>query len=506
MKRDYEQLSTLIHLYNINDTTSRNETIKLVEVDASVQKNSAAIGKYVTSGFPTLKLFRSGDEVSEFKDVRRASLMYDFLMRAVSIASKPDVEHLRTQEEVKRFLQLMKDRPVILSVLHENRRQSDMQGGNVELDREEWTKTISIMREHTLRNAGFATVQQTDLLIPEGARARYETACVSHAGGAVAAAAGSGESFEGTAEWYFSGVHGNEPLRAFMYAATIGAGSEGIILTRYNREAVLQTGRTMAIGTGSAEVAGWKEREFLRAARMAGVLAVYAGGMEADGVRNLMDLKAGTGETEYAIVRFGNKGTVVRRFEGDGGDEHGVAGWVVRQAREIESGKVRTKAGIVMDLDLKQWDELREFDGRGMLVEFYRRDCASCRRFEAGFTAVAKRLGREAGGVVVGRFDVQKGLPDGVKMNEPQTVPRVGWFGAGEDVIWYDGWLSIGGICRFAREMNGNAFGGLDALDVARTHVLMCGMCVVMGGLMISLLSRNREKHREQEKEARHMT
>lgn len=515
MAKDFVELSFKVSEHNRASATPQNHTIKAIEVDASKKENRPVLEAHAPA-FPTLKLFRSGKLITEFFGPRQVTPMYEFLMRSLEVADRPLVTHLGTPKQVEDFLAVGSDRPVIISLFQPrvgSAIEKDTIARNhfpshIQLSATEWDETIEIMHEHTAPQAIFATVPHPSLLVTDSLQERFDGIKSRHFVPPLLAAAPRASSFNTSAEWYFPGVRDGAPASSFMHTAIIGD-EQFVTLGEHNSPHILETTRPLAIAFGRKDSPGYYEEEFLLDAAeqqsSPKILPVYASMKHsldfAEHVGlNVSDFHTNEGslekwETKYVMYRFGNRGPVTEFYSEK--DETSTGSWLRQQARNVNETDVATTAGEVLELDTSSWENLFEFDGRGVILELYDSECSSC-NLQSTSTRVAAQLREFAGSIIVARFDIGSyELPKWPVLANDTSAPEMVWVAPGETPTAYDGFRSSRGVARFALEISGLKGEDVDWIDVLLSYMVVVGVCMTVAGIWIMYRARRQKWKRD---------
>lgn len=135
MKEDFEKAATAL----------KGKAV-LADVDATIEEKLAK--QYNIEGFPTLKLFRSGEELVDYKGGRDEKSMIDFIERA----SQPAFEDVGSEKEVKEFVKDKGEKNVVVGV------ELDEEGKKV------FTKAVFGIKDVMPDSVLFANLAKADLV------------------------------------------------------------------------------------------------------------------------------------------------------------------------------------------------------------------------------------------------------------------------------------------------------------------------------------------------------
>lgn len=480
---------------------NQTQTLQLIAVDASDKNNGDLISTYSAMGFPTLKLFKGGKEMTEYGGARDLKHMKEYLVRALKQMNMPEVTHCTTMEQLRRFISDARDVPVVISVSNpaENIDTETNYDPSDEIER-----TRALMRSETAVSTAFATVSSMDFFasVPT-----YKASRRFHVDDPVIAASTTGAKFFTNATWHYIDVRDGEDVCAFMHVATVPENGF-VTLTEKNAGCILETDRTVVYVFGGEKHANWEDDNFLRGVGETAdtvdvrhVLPVFVPVQEKGMAEIAEHVTVNSTDvvekrkSVYAIYRAGNGGRVVKKYDIRGGKSS--TEWLEESLQTLGS-RVQAIAGEVFEIsDSKSWNVMREFDGRGVLVELYKSGCPGCKRFKGTYAEVARMMKMFVGDVVVARYDVRNGsLPEGIVKEKVRFVPTIIYVPPVGDGVVYGGVMSARGIVRFARDMaEVGGVNGVDWYDVVYGWMFVIGVVMVLVGMGMARRRRAKVEH-----------
>lgn len=502
----YSNLSRILYDYNRNDTTPKNRSVTCLEVDISKSANRELLNRYDITGVPTLLFFHGNSTFDEYSGARTTDAMFTFIQRSLTLFEEPGIPHLLSEMDVLNFLNLVDQRPVVFSVLHESFNKLQFYSQDTQLPFTEWFELTS--SSSFIPRPMFATVADPSLLVltAEGCRNHYNEQFKKLLIPPIAVAAPVADSFCNEVFWYYPGVKDSESLSSFVHTSIIGRGSY-VKLTPENSRHIINADRPLMFVFGKSTRPSYSADytlstlssiDTIRAAVSVYVcrpsfpnledylqLPVEANGNHSSSERNSI----------VVLYYYGNMGPVIRYFIPGG--EKSLSEWAATESLRFNEAMIQTTAGSVHVLNDSSWSALFNYDPRSVLLLLTRDGKGGHFDF---LESVAQLLQPYAGKIVVARYDSKSGHemtmtsssslsgsdPD---LSEITERPALVIVSPGQDVRWYDGPWTIRDVARFARRwvgVDGDASDGVVGEDVAIALCFVLGSVLVIGGWVMS--------------------
>lgn len=473
-----------------------NESLRFASVDISRRSNGALTELHSSGGVPTLLLFSRAVLTGEYNGARDPNSMRKWLQARLDARAAPLLTRINSRADRTAFLTLhgAAGGAVALAMAAPPARPA--------LDAL-FATAASRMRDPVIGapRVAFANVAHPSLLISDdvAARERYTAADV-YAAAPHAAAARSARDFA-SAQWWYPGVLGGEPLSTFIARATLPRDGTAM-LTESNVAALSASTTTILYAFGSRSSPDETTGDELRGLAEAGgddIVVVYAQDTKFPDLAHHLGLPAVTDSsmprpTRFVLYRAGNRGAERRVHDKSDGQ---VVSWM---ARFIEAhGKrpdVLGRAGIVSDITDKNWDTVFEHDGRIVVLLVTRASCSACERAALAMTNAAAMLKADARTVrLVSYEDTGKAMPQLAGVDIPKTRPYVAIVPPGEKPKQVIASASSSNIIAAAREaikaktttaVELHVYGTRDSggLAVTLTHI---GVLLMIVGVALSV-------------------
>lgn len=454
----YEALAEFVAEYNRHENRAEIERIVIAHVDASKFQNEDLVASHA-HGFPTVKLFASSRMISEYRGARKPKAIWNFVLSTQNSRLSPAFDLLDTRAELESFLERNRNRSRIISIFHPHAKLSAIYPRFVHFSAEDWTTTTRELRDRSNSSVAFAAVAEPSMLMPlDGSDMRFHKSKAPLQIAPALAAAPQGAEFWESVTWWYPGLRESDSIETFMHVAAI-EGQNFTSLDVWMGSRIFPSRRPMAIVFSHSEPSH-EDREFLRLAAMQNTnprfLSLFANVTEHGAfAEHIGVVSSGEGEqvsrgSTYVTYREGNLLPHVSLYNEAQGDS--LKQWLTIEAKKMNSSNLSTTAGEVLDLNEKNWEPLFQYDGRGVLLELYRSECASCKATSGVFAKVATRLTPHAGSVVVARFNMMKSvLPPSPELPRNATVPAIFYIPPGGQAVKFEGFPAPTAIARFAR-------------------------------------------------------
>lgn len=506
MAAAYVNLSHLLYEYNQNVTTPENKTVACLEVDLSASPNRALLDQYDISRVPTLLFFHSNSSYDEYAGARTAEGMFLFIQDTLRLMGEPGTPHFRSEEDVSNFLELVDQRPIVLSVLHAELDWRQFFMEDVQLPFTEWLELTSATWSNS--RPMFATVEDPSLLVLSGEPCykRYEQQFRRLSYSPIAVAAPSAASFCEKSFWYYPGVKDSESLSSFVHTSIIRR-RDYIKLTSENSRHIINADRPLIFVFGKTLRPSYNAQYILlslsKIRSIRPVVPVYVSRPSFPDLADYLHLPHEANEsrgssTEHDVVLYyyGNMGPIIRNFKPGGSTS--LSKWTSTEALALNKATVSTVAGHVLVLNETTWSGLFDFDARVVLLLLTENDRGSYKEF---LESVAQILQPHSGSIVVARYDAEaanvqgdgepfSGLPaSNPDLSDVSERPALVLVAPGEGVRRYEGRWTTRAVARFVRRwtgVNGNTTQGVVGEDVAIASCFLLGLVLIIFGLVTS--------------------
>lgn len=498
LQRPFAQLVHPLRRHNANASTPPRARVQLAQVDASNRRTAALLRRHSAAGFPTLKLYRSAALVAEHNGPRTTSAMFQFLLHSIALSQLPLLSHLPSERRVRRFLDAVHDRPVVLSV---------------HPPPPLFVHTASEMRTSTASTAAFATVAHPALLMLNRTNRNLNRLQRRYARAPMLAAAPSAATFGARAQFWFPHVRDGESVPSFIHAA-VAPPHQPIQLSRRTAPHVLHAERPMLLAFGAPDAPTWSDIYFLAHAdaEPPHLLPVYIPIARFPDFANFVGLNVSRlpldrdaflrdWNTQFVVYSPANMHPVLSRY--DPAMNVSGATWLYQQRQRVNSTLVDTYAGELMHFSHRQLKAMLSFDGRGVLLLTYTAHCRLCEKYANVMRKVATVLKPHAGFIVVARVDVGDGFPYIAEVNNLdaiKTAPSIVWLCAGERVVLYQGSMSAHAVSRFARQMAAvpaQFERGVEWVNVTAAYALVIGLGLIVTAQLLWRRKRARFTKRQ---------
>ncbi|CDF38493.1 unnamed protein product [Chondrus crispus] len=458
----YEALAGLVADYNQGENITDSNRVVIAQVDASKASNEILVSVHA-SGFPTMKLFASGYAISQYEGARKPEAMWKFVLSTLHSRLSPAFRLIESRSELEDFLEQSHHQTRIISLFHPRVQLSSIYPRHVHVSAEAWRETTREMRDGAALPVAFAAVSDPSMLLPTN----YEKLDSYHSkvhvlSSPALAGAPQGADFWENVEWWFPELKESDSMETFMHVLAVDHRdftSLDISMGRY----ILSSRRPMAI-VFSYNVPSDNDRQFLRLAAeqnfkprflsLFANLSEHRAFAEHIGVLDSGDTENVSQKSIYTLYRESSLYPHVSQFDDSGNVSQSE--WFKREAKTFAQNHVQTVPGEVFELSEDDWKSLFEYDGRGVLLELYHSDCASCKRPSSVFSKAARLLTSHSGAVVVARFNLETfSLPPSPSLPPVDDVPVIVYVPAGGEAVKFEGARAPTAIAWFGRTQSG---------------------------------------------------